>query len=148
MCDERQKQHNGLIVVAVLFLVAVTIGVLAYWRFVVSDRYLQQDAATLHQRGGTLTLEGCVDAVMAWTGRCRAMKSLCDATTPRMIHACLKGADRRQACKALGDRSQDTRLGFKECQDRGVDRRSKKLCAMAYRAIATHCRSLAGENVH
>ncbi len=115
-------------------------GVVAYWRFVVSDRVLKEDTAAINLKGAAVPIEGCVDEVLGWAASCRAMRSLCTASTPRMAHACIKGKDRTPECQALGDRSQDTRYGYRECKARGATRKyTRKACAMAYRAIATHC---------
>lgn len=133
------RKNRAWLVVAILFGLSVAIGVVAYWRFIVSDRYLRDDLRRLADQGKQLTVEGCVDATLAWGRSCKAMKSLCDATTPEMMGKCLAARNRESYCRRLGTTGHDTRFGFKECKARGVDRKSKKTCAIAYRAIADHC---------
>lgn len=133
------RKNRAWLVVSVLFALSVVIGVVAYWRFIASDRYLRADLKRLAAQGKQLTVEGCVDATLAWGRSCKAMKSLCDATAPEMMGKCLAARDRSSYCRRLGTTGHDTHFGFKECKARGVDRKSKKTCATAYRAIATHC---------
>lgn len=138
---ERRRSGSWKIVVAVLFALSIVIGVVAYWRFIVSDRFLRDDLEQMAQRGRSLSVEQCVDATVEWAGSCRAMKSLCDATGPQLMRTCLAARDRSEYCDSLGDRARETRFGFKECKARKVTRKTKKACAAAYRAIASHCGS-------
>jgi hypothetical protein len=138
-----KRRHNGVLVVGVLLVLATAIGVLAYWRFTVSEGYLRLDLDQVYADGSRLSVEQCVDETLRWGGHCKAMKSLCDASAPRIMHACLMARDRRATCEELGDSIRDTHFGFKECKARGVTRKNKKTCASAYRAIAGHCTHLA-----
>lgn len=137
--EERRRSNSWKIVVAVLFALSTVIGVLAYWRFIVSDRFLREDLEKMARVGRSLSVEQCVDATVAWAGTCRAMKSLCDATGPQLMRTCLAARDRSDYCNHLGDRAKETHFGFKECKARKVTRKTKKACAAAYRAIASHC---------
>lgn len=134
-----REKHRGWLVIGVLLLVATVVGVLSYWRFIVSDRHLRADIARMERRGASIGVEQCIDEVVRWAGRCKAMKSLCDAEAPRLADVCLAARDRSAYCAQLGDRHRETSFGFKECQARKVTRKTKKACATAYRAIANHC---------
>lgn len=140
--DQQKKRHNGFRVLAVVMLLAALIGVMAYWRFIVSDRHLRADLEAMAERGAQLTAEQCVDATLSWAAGCQAMKSLCDASAQLIAHRCLDGRDRSTYCAGLGEAIYDTKFGYKECQARGVTRTTKKTCAAAYRAIAAHCHKL------
>jgi hypothetical protein len=139
--------HGAGKVLALLFGLATLLGVIAYWRFTRSDRYLQRTLKAIVQRGPSLSPEQCVDEVLVWSRRCQAMKSLCDASVPRMMEGCLWGADRRPFCGRLGDRVMATQFGFAECRARGRDRRDKT-CALAYRTLADHCVRLSRSVAH
>lgn len=134
-----RRRHRGWLVVGILFALSVAVGILAYSRFITSDRRLRADLGRLAAEGRKLSVEGCVDATIRWSTRCAAMKSLCDATTPQMMARCLGARDRTEYCRSLGDAGRDTHFGFKECKARGVNRKTKKTCAIAYRAIRSHC---------
>lgn len=135
----QRKHHNAKSVLLCIFGLALIIGCLGYWRFIVSDRFLRDDVLSMQKQGKTLSVEGCVDAVVLWASRCRAMKSLCDATAPRMMDVCLAAGNRSAYCRKLGQSGNDTHFGFEECRARKVKRKTKKACASAYRAIANHC---------
>jgi len=77
------------LVVASLLIISSAIGVVAYWRFIVSDRYLREDITKMATAGQGLSVEQCVDATLAWARRCRAMQSLCVATGPHLMTTCL-----------------------------------------------------------
>lgn len=136
------RKNNGRLVIGLLLLLSAVVGVVAYWRFIVSDRYLRADLNRLSTRGKRLSVEGCVDATVTWASRCQAMKSLCDATGPEMMTRCLAANDRTAYCARLGRTGADTHFGFKECKARHVNRKTKSACADAYRAIATYCDGL------
>jgi hypothetical protein len=136
--EPRRKSRHVPVVVG-LMVFATAVGVLAYWRFIVSDRYLRHDIAAMALAGRSLTVEQCVDRTVSWASSCRAMKSLCVATGPHLMRTCLAARERDAYCAKLGTRGEDTHFGFKECEARGVDRKNKKTCAAAYRAIVTHC---------
>lgn len=134
-----KRRHRGWLVVGILLALSVVVGVVAYSRFIRSDRHLRTDLERLAAEGKELSVEGCVDATIRWSTRCEAMKSLCDATTPQIMARCLGARDRSKYCRSLGESGRDTRFGYKECKARGVNRKTKKTCAIAYRAIRSHC---------
>lgn len=152
MLEDRQR-HKGSdqgrsakALVASLVAAATLIGVVAFWRFSTSERFLSGVMVEVRDKGKTATPEQCVDEVVRQAAKCEAMKSLCDASAPRWMNACLRGTDRSAYCASLGSAPRATSFGYEACKRREVDRRTKKACASAYRAIAAHCSSLvAGE---
>lgn len=140
--EPRRGSRNALLVIATLLAVSSSIGVFAFWRFSTSDRYLGDVLHQMEAQGASASVEECVDRVVEQAAACQAMKSLCDASAPRWMDACLKARDRADYCAELGDAPKSTHFGFKECKDRMVDRRTKKACGSAYRSIASHCESL------
>jgi hypothetical protein len=86
--------------------------------------------------------EDCVDRVLRWRDHCEAMQSLCDASVPRMMEACLRCSDQGGYCRGLGSAFMATQFGVPQCRERKLDRPHKKICALSYRAIATHCERL------
>jgi len=131
-------------VVVALLTVATAMGVVAFWRFSESDKFLSHVMVEMENAGKTSSPEQCVDEVVKHASTCEAMKSLCDSSAPRWMEACLRGQDRVGYCSTLGDTPKATSFGFKACKDRQVDRRTKGACASAYRAIAAHCESVSG----
>jgi hypothetical protein len=122
--------------------VSTVIGVIAFWRFAVSDEFLARVRVNMEEKGKVSTPEQCVDEVVRHAATCEAMKSMCEATAPQWMEACLHGRDRTSYCASLGDATMSTSFGFAACKERHVDRRTKKACASAYRSIAAHCQSL------
>lgn len=139
-----QPKSRWKLVVLSLFTFSTLVGVVSYWRFIVSDRYLRQDIVTMAKAGKSLTVEQCVTKTLSWSASCRAMKSLCVSTSPHLMTTCLAAQDRRGYCGKLGARGQDTHFGYDECKARNVDHHNKKICAGAYRAIASYCEKMLG----
>ncbi len=137
------SRGSAISVIVVLMTVATAMGVLAFWRFSESDRFLSHVIVEMESVGKSASTEQCVDEVVKHAATCEAMKSLCDASAPRWMEACLQGQDRTAYCGTLGDKPKATSFGFTACRDRHVDRRTKKACAAAYRSIATHCDAVA-----
>ncbi len=140
----RPERGSAFWVLLSIFVLSGVLGIVAYWRFTRSDRYLAAAFAQIQQRGKALTPEQCIDEVIGWTHRCEAMKSLCEASIPRMTELCLAAADRRDYCASLGQAVRSTEFGVPECRARGaIKREAKKVCALCYRGVATHCELLA-----
>lgn len=132
------RRSSGPRVVATLLAISSLLGVLAFYRYSQSERALVAALTAMAGRAASLDVEGCVDETLAWNKRCEAMKTLCDASVPRMMETCLRGADRSRRCRELGERVMATQYGVAECKARGRTRRDKP-CALSYRAIASHC---------
>jgi hypothetical protein len=130
-------------IVVVLLLLAAVLGVVVFRNLVTSERYLSQVWHDMAERGTELTVEGCVDAILAWNHECEAMKGLCDLSVTGMMVSCLQGGDRRSYCAAEGSRMQTTHFGVSECSGRALSTRHEKaVCAASYRAVGGHCRQL------
>ncbi len=138
----KRWRWSGNTVVGLLLFVSLVIGVLAYRRFVASDRFLAQQLREIGERGHALSAEQCVDEVLARRDRCEAMKSMCNSTVPDMMDRCLGAKDRAAACQDWGAVVMSTRFGFDACAGRRLSRDARAACATSYRVIATHCERL------
>ena len=136
------KPGSGGMLIFILLSLSIVIGVVAFWRFTRSDRYLRRAFVAMQSRGHDLTAEQCIDEVLRWSGTCEAMKSLCDASIPRMMQACLVARDRKALCQELGQKVMATQFGFVECKARQLNPQRKTTCALAYREIAEYCLQL------
>jgi hypothetical protein len=136
--------RRPVVIILVVFAALMAVGVVVIRRYIESERHIKAVLAEMTERGPDLDAEGCVDAVLEWAPRCTAMKTLCDASVPRVMEACLSGRDRDGYCASLGARASDTHFGVPECKARGVTRATKKVCALAYRAIDGFCRQHVG----
>ncbi len=123
-------------------MLAMVLGVLAYWRYTVSERHFADTLAHMDKVGPTLDTEGCVGEVLAWHSRCTANKVLCDDGVARVMTHCLLGADRQAYCGGLDLSSAKAQWVFNKCVDRNAPCRDRKKCACAdaYRAIDSFCR--------
>jgi hypothetical protein len=125
-----------------LLVLAVVLGVLAYWRYSVSERHFAEALANMDRIGVTADTEGCVSAVLEWHGSCEANRPLCDHGVGRVLTHCLHGADRGEYCNGLDLSSSKAQWVFARCEERGTPCASTKKCACAdaYRAIDSYCR--------
>ncbi len=125
-----------------LITLALVLGVLAYWRYTVSERHFAKTIAEMDALGPTLDTDGCVGAVLDWHARCTANKPLCDDGVPRIMTHCLVGADRQSTCEELDLSSAKAQWVYGKCQDRGTPCRDRKKCACAdaYRTVDSFCR--------
>ena len=133
------RRRGHIYVFCAIGLFSVLAGALAYRMFNISQVHIKAELIAATESGRVCDPEGCVTHVMAWYGRCAAMKSLCDSSVERMMGACLAGRDRAQECVPFIGRARDTHFGFEECKARGVDRWNKKACGNAYRSIDHFC---------
>ncbi|MCC6159242.1 MAG: hypothetical protein IT350_14425 [Deltaproteobacteria bacterium] len=144
--NNREGTRSARRVVVALILGSIAIGAIAFWRYRSSEVVLTRARIDIEAKGPTLSPPECVESVVDWARHCEAMKTLCDASMPRMTKTCVEAADRRAYCDELGrDAWMSARFGYDECERLGVDRTAMKACALAYRSIANHCETLAGE---
>jgi hypothetical protein len=137
------KRPSSLqIVLGGCVFVSLLAGAWAFHMLQVSQKFITQSLVQVVSQGKTANMEECVDISMDWYESCEAMKSLCESSVARAMSACLSGQDRASECSSLGNVTKDTHFGFKECQERGVTRFTKKACAATYRAIDQHCERL------
>ena len=139
-----ERRSSGARVILTLFVIGGVLGVVAFWRFTRSDRFIQTSLAEVQGRAAQLTPEGCVGWAVDWAGRCQAMKALCEGSVPRMVEACLIRADRHAYCASLGDTYRATSFGVTQCRARRSSKNGlgKKACALSYGAIARYCERL------
>ncbi len=143
--SQSSKKHNGYFVIFGLLIFASFLGLYAYYQYNVSEKHLIKTLAEIREKGKSLTYEQCVQEILDWAPHCAAMKSLCDASAPRLMEGCLSARDRAQECASLGDSTRDTHFGFKECKARNLSRSLGKTCGNAYRAMDTHCHIVVGK---
>lgn len=123
-----------------MFSLSAIMGVMAFANFQSTDRYLRAVERGMRQQGKKLTVDGCVDAVVTWRKGCQGARVLCDSFAPRVMRACLEARDRRAYCAKLPPLTEGPRFGWRDCQRRGVTRKTKKACAAAFRMVHIHCR--------
>ena len=129
-------------VLGTVAVLAVAMGVLATVRYGESERHFRTIQREMDEKGPTLDVEGCVDAVLAWHARCEANKPLCDHGVPKVMTHCLAGRDRSAACAEIAGRSARAQWAFDRCEARGTPCKSRKKCpcADAFRAFDSFCR--------
>ncbi len=93
-----------------------------------------------------LSIEGCVDEVLAWGLECPSIQSWCLGSVPGVLHRCLASQPRDEECAAYGDEIGATRFGYDACaarygeiEEKYRKRATKKYCATMYRSIAEYC---------
>lgn len=93
-----------------------------------------------------LSVEQCVDEVLAWVEACPGVSSWCESSLPDVTNQCLDTQDRSEYCERVGDAVKSTRFGFQECSDRYdqiegrfARRYAKKHCSLIFRVIAGRC---------
>lgn len=123
-------------------MLAVVLGVLAYWRYTVSERHFAETLQHMDEVGPKVDTEGCVTEVLEWHARCEANKALCDDGVLRVMTHCLTGADRSKYCEGLDMSSAKAQWVWHKCEDRGTPCKNRKTCACAsaYRTIDSFCR--------
>ncbi len=147
MSDGERKHRAGL-VLTIIFGLSVVLGVLAYWRYTVSERHLHEVFATMDQKGTQLSAEGCITEVLNWHREgCAAMQSMCDHAIPMVLTRCLVGKDRSNYCDNLDIREASKKWTYRMCKERGISpkdgtkRRFVKACGNAYGSIESFCKS-------
>lgn len=132
------------LVLGAMAVIVLVLGVAAYWRYTVSENYFAKSLAEMDRQGVQLDVEGCIDAVLEWHGRCEANKPLCDNGIPQVMTHCLVAQDRTLACEELKAKSESASAQwvYLTCFERDTPCRSKKHCpcADAYRSLDSFCR--------
>jgi hypothetical protein len=140
--EHDQSGPSLRLVLGTISVLVVVLGVLAYWRYTVSELHFARAIAHFDERGKTLDAEGCVTEVLEWHRTCEANKPLCDDGVVRIMTHCLTAADRSATCNTVELGSAKAQWVFAKCQERGspcADRK-KCACASAYRTIDSFCR--------
>lgn len=150
-----------------LLIVTLSVGVLAYWRYANSERWVAEGVAKMDRIGAELEAEGCIDEVVSWYGECdehRANAAVCLQGVSILMYHCLSARDRQDTCEVYLDpdsavhqptesmreraRNADAagehgRWVYARCEERGESCINKRecACAEAYRAIDSFCRT-------
>lgn len=152
--DAEARRRIGVRVLVILAVVVAAMMVV-FGRTTASsyDEFDEYRQATLENpqqpprwRIAALSVDECVDEVLAWIEACPGVSSWCESTLPDVTNECLDSRDRTEYCEQVGDAILSTRFGFHECSERYDDieghyarRYAKKHCALIYRVIAGHC---------
>jgi hypothetical protein len=129
-------------VVGGVLLASTVLGVVATSGYLRSEESLTVARAAFGEIGSELSPGGCLERVLTWRASCDAMKSLCDASSYRMMESCLLAKDRSTYCAEVGEATSHTSFGNEDCKSRGLDRDGRKACAACYRAIDAHCKRI------
>lgn len=150
-----------------LAIVSVIVGVLGYWRYANSERWVAEGIQHMNEVGPTIDTEQCVDEAVSWYGACDqhdANAAVCLTGIGILMHHCLSGQARDETCELYLDpasaahaategmreraRNPETagesgRWVYARCEERGMVCRNKRecACAEAYRAIDSYCRT-------
>nr|WP_293172041.1 hypothetical protein [Nannocystis sp.] len=127
-----------------LSLVAVVMGVFAYYRYITSEKAIMSGMAELEGKGAKLDSEGCINEVLDWHKRCDALSMMCNDAVKIAMYHCLEARDRSEDCGRLKpDVVSKGQWVFGVCKDRGTECRRRKQCACAdaYRAMDSFCRT-------
>ena len=138
--EQTRRGRIALGLVGGLLVLSLGFGLLGWRNFHRASDHLEAVKARLARQGRGLDAQGCIGAVLAWRKRCAVTKSLCDAFAPRVMRSCLAARDRSAYCRTLTKLPGTTHFGYRDCQRRGVTRKTKKACAAAFRMLHIHCR--------
>ena len=141
--DARRSGKGAAILIGSIMVLAIVLGVVAYWRFTLSQQHIRANFHRLDKHGATLDAEGCVTAVLDWHDHCDAIDTLCDHAVPMAMEHCLRASDRSKDCAALGETARD-QWTYEKCKARGIIKGRSSVvnaCTDAYRALAQFCRS-------
>ena len=143
-----ERKHRAGWVLGGLFVLSTVLGVLAYWRYSVSEHHLKAVFAQMDDAGKALSAEGCITETLRWHREgCEAMQSLCDHAIPMVLTRCLSAKDRSPACSNLGIDQPSKRWPYRMCKERGISpkdgtkRRFVKACGNAYGSLESFCKS-------
>ena len=124
-------------------VLAVSLSIIKVVTFNHSEAEILQSLKNLENRGATVDAEGCIDAVIDWRRNCEANKVMCNQTVALAMAHCLAQQDRSDTCTSLTTTDATGQWVFDVCQARGTpcEVRSKCVCADAYRALHSFCRT-------
>ena len=129
-------------VIGGLLLGSTIVSIIAYVQFTRSETGILKDLEAIHQKGATIAVDACVAEVIDWHAhKCQAMSELCDRSVGRMMEQCLAARDRSDYCATIDPSEFATpNFGHADCEARAKNnRKAKKQCGTAYRAIAYYC---------
>lgn len=155
------------LVFGVVTILTVTLGVLSYWRYASSERYVAEGIAAISKIGAQLDEEGCIDRVVEWHDACDengTNAAVCLQGVKLLMFHCLDARDRGETCELYLDPdspkhapTEDMRARarnpekagssgewvYARCEERDMRCAIKRecACAEAYRAIDSFCRT-------
>ncbi|MFO7563940.1 MAG: hypothetical protein R6X02_14935 [Enhygromyxa sp.] len=167
---EGEQPNDGpslKLVFGLVAIVTVVVGVLAYWRYANSERWVAEGAAKMDRIGATLEPEGCIDEAVSWYNECDqhgANAAVCLSGVSIVMFHCLDARDRHETCELYLDPTSEVhqaseamrerartperagesgRWVYSRCEERGMTCTNKRecACAEAYRAIDSFCRT-------
>ncbi len=139
-----RKGRTGAVVIGLCLLGSTIIAVVVWERFKRSEMLLLDNLQGMRDTGRELSVPGCVDATLDWWKNCQAMSELCDRSVGRIMEQCLDGRDRTDFCsRADLSSNANSGFGFADCVQRAQgNRKIKKHCGTAYRAVAYYCEQI------
>jgi hypothetical protein len=166
--DTQSRPDRSLwYVFTTLAVLSITIGVLSYWRYANSERWVAEGISHMDAIGADIDVEACVDEAVTWYGGCDendANAAVCLQGVPILMHHCLSARERDETCELYLDpessvhqasegmreraRNPDAagesgRWVYARCEERDMVCRNRRecACAEAYRAIDSFCRT-------
>lgn len=143
-----ERKHRAGLVLTIIFGLSVVLGVLAYWRYSVSEKHLHEIFSVMDKKGKDLSTEGCISEVLDWHREgCSAMQSMCDHAIPMVLTRCLAAKDRKAYCGDLKIEEASKKWTYRMCKERGISpkdgtkRRFVKACGNAYGSVESFCKS-------
>ena len=150
-----------------LVVVSVAVGVLAYWRYANSERWVAEGIAEMDSIGADLDAEQCIDEAVEWYDACdqhEANAAVCLTGVGMLMQHCLAARDRHETCELYLDpdssiyfvsekmrerarnpekAGESGRWVYARCEERDMVCLNKRecACAEAYRAIDSFCRT-------
>lgn len=127
-------------------VISLVTGVAAYRRYAGSERWVAEGIARMEARGPALTVEGCIDEVVAWHHDCDvqgANAAVCQQAVGITMFHCLRAADRAVECEPYAAPESSAAWVWAKCEERGMRCVNKRecACAEAYRAADSFCRT-------
>ncbi|NVB36532.1 hypothetical protein G6O69_01720 [Pseudenhygromyxa sp. WMMC2535] len=155
------------VILMIVSVVIVATGVLAYYRYARSERWVVQGIEAMDEAGKGLDAEGCIDAAIEWHDACDqedTNAAVCFKGVDILMFHCLAAQDRSDTCELYLDpeseihqatedmreraRNPDKagesgRWVYGRCEERGMRCINKRecACAEAYRAVDSFCRT-------
>ena len=142
------------LVFGIVGTLAVLLGVLSYWRFAKSERWVAEGRAHMEAVGGDRDIHGCLDEVVSWHDRCEdegVNAAVCLQAVKIQTYHCLAARDREQECTTAtvssevegtwDQRREDGKWVYDVCIARNQTCKIKKECACAVgvRAVESFC---------
>lgn len=165
-----QTQTDGpslKLVLGGVAIVSIIVGVLAYYRYSTSERWVAEGIQHMDEVGEGLDVDACIEEAVSWHDECDQQQTnaaVCLQGVKVVLFHCLDAADRSQTCELYLDPESELRAATEEmrararnpekaagsgkwvygrCEERGMRCVNKRecACAEAYRAVDSFCRT-------